>query len=63
MKNSETSKEKMKVTRNLYKEVSRRHREIPGYLFETSTEAISDYKLIVSELTDQINRDGYIRRG
>lgn len=63
MKNSEKSKEEMRITRNLYREVSRSRREIPGYLFETPWEAMSDYKLIVSDLTDQINRNGYIRLG
>lgn len=64
MKNSEISKEKMKMTRNLYEgKSSRRHREIPGCLFESSMEAMSNYKLTVSELTDEINRNGYIRRG
>lgn len=60
MKNSETSKEKMRMTRNLYEGTSKRRREIPGYLFETPMEAMSDYKLTVSGLTDQINRNGYI---
>lgn len=64
MRNSEISKEKMKITRSLYEgKSSRRHREIPGCLFESSMEAMSNYKLTVSELTDEINRNGYIRRG